>query len=241
MGRSEDKQKTDGTTSSTTTTTVPSSSSSSSCVVEIENKLIANETVMVNNFVNIETSSSNANTINTCEIDESNEGLMSGECQAAEILLLEETQQSETNLPPFTSSSAATTASSSCASIAFNSEHYSSCSDIAREDSKEMMMMNNNNNIDNDDDNKSNSLRNDQDTLNSSSNYVDVSSRCEILLQPSTSTSALSQHAASNLYTPTRDKNRSHRKAVRKNFSLWIGVTSCVWACLVLLLKNYSD
>jgi hypothetical protein len=77
----------------------------------------------------------------------------------------------------------------------------------------------------------------DDDDEIASSKYSDVSSRCE-MLQPSTSTTALS-HAA--LYTPTRDKNRNHRKAVRKNFSLWIGVTSCVWGVLLLLMKNYAN
>lgn len=74
----------------------------------------------------------------------------------------------------------------------------------------------------------------DDDALTtSSSKYSDVVySRCEV-----SSTSAL-PHVAH--YTPTIDNNRNHRKAVRKNFSLWIGVTSCVWACLVWLMKNYA-
>lgn len=81
---------------------------------------------------------------------------------------------------------------------------------------------------------------NDDDALATSSNYSDiVSSRCEMSsLQPSSSTSALLSHVAQ--YAPTRDNNRNHRQAVRKNFSLWIGVTSCVWACLVWLMKNYA-
>lgn len=94
-------------------------------------------------------------------------------------------------------------------------------------------------------DNKIDDL-NDDDALATSSNYLDiVFSRCEIsssssssLPQPSSSTSALLSHVAQ--YAPTRDNNRNHRKAVRKNFSLWIGVTSCVWACLVWLMKNYA-
>lgn len=59
-----------------------------------------------------------------------------------------------------------------------------------------------------------------------------------------TPTSALSQNTKvlpKGTYTVTRDNNKNHRNAVRKNFSLWIGVTSCVWGLLVLLLKNYSD
>ncbi|KAG5682946.1 hypothetical protein PVAND_012263 [Polypedilum vanderplanki] len=238
-GRSDDKQKTDGTTFTTTTPNIVQSSSTS-CVVENENKLIDIETVMVNNFVNIDTSNSNVNSD-----DENNERLIN-EYLAAEMLLLDDRQedekliQSPLSQPP---SSINTTTSSSCASIAFNStnsEHFSSCS----EDSNEMMINESyivNNDDDDDDENKSNSFKNEQDTLTTSSNYVDVSSRCEILLQPSSSTSALLPHAASNLYTPNRDNNRNHRKAVRKNFSLWIGVTSCVWACLVLLLKNYTN
>lgn len=59
-----------------------------------------------------------------------------------------------------------------------------------------------------------------------------------------TPTSALSQNTKvlpKGTYTVTRDNNKNHRNAVRRNFSLWIGVTSCVWGLLVLLLKNYSD
>lgn len=91
-------------------------------------------------------------------------------------------------------------------------------------------------------DKKIDDLNDDDDALATSSNYSDiVSSRCEMSSlppQPSSSTSALLPHVAQ--YAPTRDNNRNHRKAVRKNFSLWIGVTSCVWACLVWLMKNYA-
>jgi hypothetical protein len=73
------------------------------------------------------------------------------------------------------------------------------------------------------------------------SKYSDVTSRCE----PSTSSTSAANVAdvvvVSSHYKPTRDNNRDHRKAVRKNFSLWIGVTSCVWGLLLLLMKNYAD
>jgi hypothetical protein len=36
-------------------------------------------------------------------------------------------------------------------------------------------------------------------------------------------------------------KSDNGRKTVRKNFSLWIGVTSCVWGLLLLLVKNYVN
>lgn len=90
-----------------------------------------------------------------------------------------------------------------------------------------------NNLIIHDGDNENHGNVNDDDEATSSSKYSDVMyRRCEM-----SSTSALS-HVAH--YTPTPDNNRNHRKAVRKNFSLWIGVTSCVWACLVWLMKNYA-
>lgn len=73
------------------------------------------------------------------------------------------------------------------------------------------------------------------DTL-TSSKYSDVTSRCE----PSTS-STIDSVSVQLPYASTRDNNRNHRKAVRKNFSLWIGVTSCVWGLLLLLMKNYVD
>lgn len=89
------------------------------------------------------------------------------------------------------------------------------------------------NNLIHDGDNENHGNVNDDDAT-SSSKYSDVmcNRRCEM-----SSTSALS-HVAH--YTPTPDNNRNHRKAVRKNFSLWIGVTSCVWACLVWLMKSYA-
>lgn len=84
------------------------------------------------------------------------------------------------------------------------------------------------------DDSKNITIGDDDGALaRSSSNYSDVF----ITRSDMSSTSALS-HVAH--YTPTLDNNRNHHKAVRKNFSLWIGVTSCVWACLVWLMKNYT-
>lgn len=84
----------------------------------------------------------------------------------------------------------------------------------------------------------------DDDDELTSSKYSDVTSRCE-MLQPSTSSTAAATAQAnvvvSSHYKSTRDNNRNHRKAVRKNFSLWIGVTSCVWGLLLLLMKNYVD
>lgn len=75
-----------------------------------------------------------------------------------------------------------------------------------------------------------------------SSKYSDVTSRCE----PSTSSTSAANVVddvvvVSSHYKSTRDNNRDHRKAVRKNFSLWIGVTSCVWGLLLLLMKNMAD
>lgn len=75
-----------------------------------------------------------------------------------------------------------------------------------------------------------------------SSKYSDVTSRCE----PSTSSTSAENVVddvvvVSSHYKSTRDNNRDHRKAVRKNFSLWIGVTSCVWGLLLLLMKKYAD
>jgi hypothetical protein len=76
-----------------------------------------------------------------------------------------------------------------------------------------------------------------------SSKYSDVTSRCE----PSTSSTSAANVVddgvvvVSSHYKSTRDNNRDHRKAVRKNFSLWIGVTSCVWGLLLLLMKNLAD
>jgi hypothetical protein len=81
-------------------------------------------------------------------------------------------------------------------------------------------------------------LSNDDDAL-TSSKYSDVTSRCE-MLQPSTS-STLSNDNVVTGYESTRDNNQKHQKAVRKNFSLWIGVTSCVWGLLLLLMKKYVD
>lgn len=80
----------------------------------------------------------------------------------------------------------------------------------------------------------------DDDVPLTSSKYSDVTSgRCEMLdVQPSTSSAASNDAVC---FAPTRDSNRKHQKAVRENFSLWIGVTSCVWGLLLLLMKNYAD
>lgn len=95
-----------------------------------------------------------------------------------------------------------------------------------------------------------NSLFNDDDDdALTSSKYSDVTSRYDALQSSSSpSTSALCNknelHVASapaTQYASTRDNNRNHQKAVRKNFSLWIGVTSCVWGLLLLLIKKYAD
>lgn len=93
-----------------------------------------------------------------------------------------------------------------------------------------------------DDDILNNFLFNDDDDALTSSKYSDVTSRCE-MLQPSTSSTstARSNDVVVPHYATTRDNNRKHQKAVRKNFSLWIGVTSCVWGLLLLLMKNYVD
>ncbi len=82
----------------------------------------------------------------------------------------------------------------------------------------------------------------DDDALaTTSSNYLDnVSSHCEMSSSLEESPSSSTSHASAAQYKPTRDNSRNHRQAVRENFSLWIGVTSCVWACLVLLMKNYA-
>lgn len=82
----------------------------------------------------------------------------------------------------------------------------------------------------------------DDDDALTSSKYSDVTDHCE-MLQPSTSTSTArpNENVVASRYASTRDNNRKHQKAVRKNFSLWIGVTSCVWGLLLLLMKNYAD
>lgn len=75
---------------------------------------------------------------------------------------------------------------------------------------------------------------------------------CDVLPQfilPSTSphcySSSSSYASTTPLATPfasTGDSSRKKsRETVRKNFSLWIGVTSCVWGLLLLLVKNYVN
>jgi len=88
----------------------------------------------------------------------------------------------------------------------------------------------------------------DDEDARTSSKYLDVTSQCgepSSTSSTSASKSALSHetHVVSRTssYTSSRDNNRKHQKAVRKNFSLWIGVTSCVWGLLLLLMKNYAD
>lgn len=58
---------------------------------------------------------------------------------------------------------------------------------------------------------------------------------------PVTSVFPTNSVVVSQKYTPSRENNRQHCRSVRKNFSLWIGVTSCVWGILLYLMKNYGD
>jgi len=219
MRTSDDKQKTDGTTSSS------SSSSSKSCVVENENNnnnnlLNNNETVMVNNCVNIDL---NANI--SAQSDSAKDTL---------ILVNNEIKEQATlpssNQVVFDSIKCDETMPLLDGSIddEINAKSID-VDDISLEENDKEINVNKNND-------------NDDDTF-ASSKYSDVSfNRCDMLQPCSTSTSSLNSHvAAHNQYTPTRDNNRNHRRTVRKNFSLWIGVTSCVWACLVWLMKNYAN
>ena len=104
--------------------------------------------------------------------------------------------------------------------------------------------------INDNDDMQSNYLKcnesNDLIKLSSCNNLISTTycSSSSTSYAASTPTSALSQNTQvlpKGTYTVTRDNNNNHRNAVRRNFSLWIGVTSCVWGLLVLLLKNYAD
>jgi hypothetical protein len=217
MRTSDDKQKTDGTTTSS------SSSSSKSCVVENENNnnnndnnlLNNNETVMVNNCVNIDL---NAN--------------ISAQTDGAKdtLILVNNEIKEQATLP-------------SNNQVVFDSIKCDETMPLLDDGLKDDEI--NAKSIDVDDNtlDENDKEIDDDDAFASSSKYSDVSfNRCDMLQPCSTSTSSLNSHvAAHNQYTPSRDNNRSHRRAVRKNFSLWIGVTSCVWACLVWLMKNYAN
>lgn len=217
MRTSDDKQKTDGTTSS-------SSSSSKSCVVENEiinndnNNLLNNETVMVNNCVNIDL---NAN--------------ISAQSDSAKETLILVNNEIEIKQEQDTSNQIILDSNVKCDEIV------KSLLDGLKDEINESIDVDDSSIDDENDKNEINVNKNDKndDDTFASSKYSDVSfNRCEM----STSTSSLNSHvAAHNQYTPNRDNNRNHRRAVRKNFSLWIGVTSCVWACLVWLMKNYAN
>lgn len=216
MRTSDDKQKTDGTSSS--------SSSSKSCVVENEiinndnNNLLNNETVMVNNCVNIDL---NAN--------------ISAQSDSAKETLILVNNEIEIKQEQDTSNQIILDSNVKCDEIV------KSLLDGLKDEINESIDVDDSSIDDENDKNEINVNKNDKndDDTFASSKYSDVSfNRCEM----STSTSSLNSHvAAHNQYTPNRDNNRNHRRAVRKNFSLWIGVTSCVWACLVWLMKNYAN
>lgn len=223
MRRTDDKQKTDGTSST-------SSSSSKSCVVENENFINnnSNETVTVNNCVNYDL---NANNNSPKGTDDS--------ANSCRIETLARAVHQDTDVsPPSTS----TTSSMLCDRYETN--------DIINALTDESLTIANssvdNLNTEQDKENvKHNNDYNDNDDTLTTSKYMDVSfDRCEIL-QPCSVTSTSLQYlphvTAQNQYTPNRDNNRNHQRAVRKNFSLWIGVTSCVWACLVWLMRNYAS
>lgn len=201
---------------------------SMSCVVEndlIEMKTeMTNETVMVNNCVNID-SNANINIQSDNNNHLSNDDDKIVKYKASEIVE-DRTQQGGDKV------------------FNQNTKNESEIDESKQENNDDDI---NNVNvlsvtIKNENDNDSNNnINNDDDDALTSSKYLDVSSRrCEMSVQPSSS-STLLPHVAHNHYAPTRDNNRNHRQAVRKNFSLWIGVTSCVWACLVLIMKNYAN
>ena len=211
MRTSDDKQKTDG-------TTLSSSSSSKSCVVEneINNLLNNNETVMVNNCVNIDL---NANISAQSDSAKDTPKLVDNEIKDQDTLPTSNQVVLDNNVK--------------CDEPLL---------DGLKNDDESKSIDVDDNSLESKDINVNKNNDNDDDTF-ASSKYSDVSfNRCEMLQPCSTSTSSLNSHvAAQNQYTPTRDNNRDHRRSVRKNFSLWIGVTSCVWACLVWLMKNYAN
>lgn len=245
MRTSDEKPKTDGTSSS-------SSSLIPSVVVEKndtqENLLLnnnknndidddnikKNETVMVNNCVNIDYL--NANLVNTTSTTSENSA------KIEENLVANNNNNNNINddakqQPDALSKIVPPNSSPKCDDVSIAS-HGSADEKI---DAKDSLLENKNNNDENIE--SSNNNDNDDDTSSKYSKNVSYS-RCE-MLQPCCSTSTnsllLPHAAAHNQYTPNRDNNRNHRRAVRKNFSLWIGVTSCVWACLVWLMKNYAN
>lgn len=80
----------------------------------------------------------------------------------------------------------------------------------------------------------------DDDDL-TSSKYLDVPCSRGYMLQPANAPAARTSEDNPR-YIATRDNNnKEHKRAVRKNFSLWIGVTSCVWGLLLLFMKNYAE
>lgn len=178
-------------------------SSCASCVVDSLIEKESNETVGVNNCVNI-----SSNSYDETSNDDNNFLLsdrFADECLAAEL------DDAKTS-----------TITADDAAMRLRNIHENILTNFTL-----------NNNDDDDDD----------DSL-TSSKYSEVTSRCEVL-QPSTSSTtsapANDDVVVSSHYASTRDNNRKHQKAVRKNFSLWIGVTSCVWGLLLLLMKNYAD
>lgn len=219
MRTSDDKQKTDGTTSS-------SSSSSKSCVVK-------NEIINNNNLLNIDNANANNETVmvNNCVNIDLNANISAQNDSAKETLIL---VNNEIEIKPEqdTSNQIVLNSNVKCDEIV------KSLLDGLKDDNKSIDV--DDSSIDDENDKIEINVNNDNDDDTfASSKYSNVSfNRCEM----STSTSSLNSHvAAHNQYTPNRDNNRNHRRAVRKNFSLWIGVTSCVWACLVWLMKNYAN
>lgn len=86
--------------------------------------------------------------------------------------------------------------------------------------------------------------------LASSTSYSAPSSSCSGTTPTSSTTAATNQSYGSTgevrncRATVARHVNRNqqpnNRSALRKNFSIWVGVTSCVWGLLLYLEKSYS-
>lgn len=79
-------------------------------------------------------------------------------------------------------------------------------------------------------------LANSSDAPNTPSTSTSITTSTCINNNNTTSTAAPQSQIINNYINNYRNRNRE----IRRNFSVWVGITSCVWGILLYLVKSYS-
>lgn len=80
-------------------------------------------------------------------------------------------------------------------------------------------------------------LANSSDALNTPSTSTSITTSTIINNNTTTTSTAAPQSQIINNYI---NNYRNRNREIRRNFSVWVGITSCVWGILLYLVKSYS-